>query len=230
MVAAPQLRLGAGRTLRPGVVFAAKESAPADPNDRSSNQIQFDERQGGLTGVPSSGPGAQVGSLYVRELAGVPPNTAAVGIGMSNAPVSPCRRSPTRTWSSARTRSTGLRLGTFTCGQVFDPGQITGAARVTFDGTNSVNVQASPPAGPGSSMTDWTRGLAPWCHWCRDRRGRHGRQRGSINTSGTRESVGQPAVSRSRRSKNALLAGGYTVGAGDSNPRLLPCKGSALAS
>jgi hypothetical protein len=115
--------------LQPGVVFAAEETVPANPNNLSSNQVQFDNRQGEFALVPVSEPGAEVGNLYVRTSAAVPSNSFAVGIGMSDAPVFAVSAQPNTNLVFHPNPEYWIAAGMFTAGEVLDPDQITSQAR-----------------------------------------------------------------------------------------------------
>src|SRR5690349_19347554 len=56
-------------SLKPGVQFETQETMPADPDDLTCNQIQFDYQKGAFAFIP--GPATdkpQAGSLYISEL------------------------------------------------------------------------------------------------------------------------------------------------------------------
>lgn len=128
-------------TLQPGSVFAALAAVPADPNNLSSNQVQFDNREGEFTLVPVSEPGAEVGHLYVRASPSVPPNSAAVGIGMSGAPVFAVSAQPNTNLVFHPNPEYWIAAGMFTAGEVLDPDQITSQAQVTFAGTFAMKAE-----------------------------------------------------------------------------------------
>jgi hypothetical protein len=128
-------------TLQPGVVFAVEETVPADPNDLSSNQVEFDNHQGELTLVPVSDPGAEVGNLYVRVSAAVPPDIFAVGIGMSDAPVFAVSAQPNSNLVFHANPEYWIAAGMFTAGQVVDPDRITSQVQVTFDGAFAMKAE-----------------------------------------------------------------------------------------
>src|SRR4051812_36666346 len=78
-------------TLIPGVYFDASQVWPADPNTvgtssdtRAGNQIGLSPPSANAYSFTSTAtPGAQAGSLYVKEDANIPLKRASVGIGMS---------------------------------------------------------------------------------------------------------------------------------------------------
>ena len=120
-------------------MFAVEETVPADPSNLSSNQVQFDSRQGEFT--PVSEPGAEVGNLYVRTSAAVPANNFAVGIGMSDAPVFAVSAQPNSNLVFHPNPEYWNAAGMFTAGEVLDPDQITSQAEVTFDGTFAMKAE-----------------------------------------------------------------------------------------
>lgn len=126
-------------TLKPGVTFNAQQTMPADPENLQSNQIQFDYRQGAFTFV--NGPAAgtpQLGSLYIRELSGVPANTASVGIGMSNSGTFVVPAMPNMNLVFTPHPEYWLTAGTFTISEMLDVEEITNEVAVPFNGTFSM--------------------------------------------------------------------------------------------
>jgi hypothetical protein len=123
-------------SLQPGVTFRAQETEPADPDDLTANQIQFDYRNGAFTFVPGPAAGvAELGSLYIRELSAIPTATATVGIGMSNAGVFVVQAQPNMNLVFTPHPEYWVTAGTYEQGQVMNIEQITQEAAVPFDGT-----------------------------------------------------------------------------------------------
>jgi hypothetical protein len=126
-------------SLIPGVTFNAQQVVATDPDDLNANQIQFDFRNGAFTFVPGNSAGtAELGSLYIRELPGIPANTALVGIGMSNAGTFAVEAQPNINLVFTPHPEYWITAGTFTQGQVVDTEQITNEAEVPYDGTFSM--------------------------------------------------------------------------------------------
>ncbi len=127
-------------SLKPGVTFAAQQTLPADPESLTSNQIQFDYRNGAFTFVPGSAAGTpRLGSLYIRELSGIPSNTATVGIGMSNSGTFAVPAQPNTNLVFTPHPEYWLTAGTLTPGQLLDIEEITNEVSVPFDGTFSMH-------------------------------------------------------------------------------------------
>ncbi|RLK54615.1 protein rhiA [Actinokineospora cianjurensis] len=123
-------------SLQPGVTFKAQQTIGADPENLANNQIQFDYRQGAFTFVDGAAVGTpQLGSLYIRELNGVPANSATVGIGMSNAGTFAVQAQPNTNLVFTPHPEYWLTAGTFSAGEVLDIEQITNEAAVPYDGT-----------------------------------------------------------------------------------------------
>ena len=128
-------------TLQPGVAFKPQQAIPANPNSLGSNQIQFDYRNGAFTFIPGSAGGSpKLGSLYIRELAAIPPNTAAVGIGMSGAGTFVVPAQPNMNLVFTPHPQYWITFGNYTSGQVLDLEDITSEIEVSFDGTFSKRV------------------------------------------------------------------------------------------
>jgi hypothetical protein len=126
-------------SLKPGVTFEAQQVVAADPNDLTSNQIQFDFRDGAFTFVPGPAAGnAETGSLYIGQQGGVAPKTAMVGIGMSNAGTFAAEAQPNINLVFTPHPEYWVTAGTFTQGQVVNIEEITNEAEVPYDSTFSM--------------------------------------------------------------------------------------------
>ncbi|HEU5475596.1 MAG TPA: hypothetical protein VFV67_33560 [Actinophytocola sp.] len=137
-------------TLKPGVVFRAQQIRPADPESLNSNQIQFDYLQNAFTFLPGNAIGTpQLGSLYIRELSGIPANTAMVGIGMSNAGTFAVPAQPNTNLVFTPHPEYWITAGTFTHGEVLDIEQITNEVGVPFDATFAMSAVLD-------SQNNWT--------------------------------------------------------------------------
>jgi hypothetical protein len=137
-------------SLKPGVTFQAQQIMDADPESLTSNQIQFDYRNGAFTFVPGSAAGnAELGSLYIRELAGIPANTASVGIGMSNSGTFAVPAQPNTNLVFTPHPEYWVTAGTFAQGQVLDIEQITNELAVPYDATFSMQAVLD-------SQNNWT--------------------------------------------------------------------------
>ncbi len=137
-------------SLKPGVTFQAQQIVAADPESLTSNQIQFDYRSGAFTFVPGTAAGnAELGSLYIRELAGIPANTATVGIGMSNAGTFAVPAQPNTNLVFTPEPEYWVTAGTFTQGEVLDVEQITNELAVPYDATFSMQAVLD-------SQNNWT--------------------------------------------------------------------------
>jgi hypothetical protein len=137
-------------SLKPGVTFQAQQIVDADPESLTSNQIQFDYRSGAFTFVPGSAAGnAELGSLYIRELAAIPANTATVGIGMSNAGTFAVPAQPNTNLVFTPHPEYWVTAGTFAQGQVLDIEQITNELAVPYDATFSMQAVLD-------SQNNWT--------------------------------------------------------------------------
>lgn len=123
-------------SLQPGVTFKAQQTWAADPDDLTKNQVLFSYENNAFTFQHGNAAGtAQLGSLYIRELSGVPVSTATVGIGMSNAGVFAVQAEPNMNLVFTPHPEYWLTAGTFEQGAVLDIEQITNEAAVPFDGT-----------------------------------------------------------------------------------------------
>lgn len=127
-------------SLKPGVLFKAQQVVATDPDNLTANQIQFDFRDGAFTFVQGGAAGTpELGSLYIRQLSGVPANAALVGIGMSNAGTFAVPVQPNINLVFTPHPEYWVTAGTFTQGQVVDTEEITNEAEVPYDGTFSMN-------------------------------------------------------------------------------------------
>jgi rhizosphere induced protein len=137
-------------SLKPGVTFQAQQIVPADPDSLTSNQIQFDFRNGAFTFLPGAAAGTpELGSLYIRQLGGVPANGAMVGIGMSNAGTFAVAAQPNINLVFTPHPEYWVTAGTFAQGQVLDIEEITNEAEVPYDGTFAMQAVLS-------STNEWT--------------------------------------------------------------------------
>ena len=136
--------------VKPGVTFNAEQIMYANPDSLTTNQIQFDYRSGAFTFLPGNAAGnAELGSLYIWELSGIPANTAMVGIGMSNAGTFAVQAQPNTNLVFTPHPDYWLTVGTFRQGQVLDVEQITNEAAVPFDATFSMQAVLD-------SQNNWT--------------------------------------------------------------------------
>lgn len=134
-------------TLQPGVTFKAQQTVSADPNNLNNNQVVFADQLpqwGGtkpaLTFLPGSAAGnAQLGSLYIRELSTIPPRSASVGIGMSNAGVFVVDAEPNMNLVFTPHPEYWVTAGLFEQGEVLNIEQITNTAMVDFNSTFNMN-------------------------------------------------------------------------------------------
>jgi hypothetical protein len=123
-------------SLKPGVTFEAQQVLSADPDSQIGNQTQFDFRNGAFTFVPGPAAGnAVLGSLYIRQLSGIPAGAATVGIGMSNAGTFAVEAQPNINLVFTPHPEYWVTAGTFTQGQVVNTEEITNEAEVDFDST-----------------------------------------------------------------------------------------------
>ncbi|WP_410566131.1 hypothetical protein [Amycolatopsis sp. cmx-4-61] len=123
-------------SLKPGVTFEAQQVEPADPDDLGANQIQFDYREGAFTFVHGNAQGTpQLGSLYIRQLGSVPPGTATVGIGMSNAGTFAVPAQPNINLVLTPHPQYWVTAGTFEQGEVLSLEEITNEVMVPYDST-----------------------------------------------------------------------------------------------
>lgn len=126
----------------PGSTFRAGQVWPADPADPAQQQVLLDYASGAYTfrqGQATANP--QAGSLYIRELAGLPVgDEAAVGIGMSGAGTFVVPAQPNVNLVFTPHPRYWITAGTFDTGQVLDIEQITTSAQVDFpSGVHSMN-------------------------------------------------------------------------------------------
>lgn len=132
-------------SLKPGVVFAPQQSLPADPSLMSANQTQFASTEGTFAFQPGAAAGSpQLGSLYIRQLSSIPPSTAAVGIGMSNAGVFVVQAEPNQNLVFTPHPEYWITAGHFAAGQVLDLEQISNEAMVAFNGTFEMTATLGP--------------------------------------------------------------------------------------
>lgn len=129
-------------SLQPGEIFLAQQIQGADPNDLTANHVLFDCRNGAFTLTP--GGVAKLGSLYVTVSSGVPIDTAAVGIGMSNAGVFAVQAQPNTNLVFTPHPEYWITAGTYEQGQVLDLEQITNSANVEFEATTDMVAVLSP--------------------------------------------------------------------------------------
>jgi hypothetical protein len=123
-------------SLKPGVTFQAQQMVDADPDDLNNNQVQFDFRNGAFTFVSGAALGVpELGKLYIRQLGGISPNTATVGIGMSNAGTFAVEAQPNINLVFTPHPEYWITAGTFTQGMVLDMEEITNEAEVPYDST-----------------------------------------------------------------------------------------------
>lgn len=127
-------------TLVPGVYFDASQSWPADPSVlspstevKAGNQIGISHPSAGaytFTSTPS--PGAQKGSLYIKEDPNIPLKRASVGIGMSGAGTFAVQSQPNLNLTFTPHPIYYLAAGTYTQGEVLDVGSITNPTDIRF--------------------------------------------------------------------------------------------------
>lgn len=103
--------------LVPGVIFEAGQTIAADLS--KTNQITFTNQDGafGFTDQ-TAGPGS--GSLYIRTDGSVPPNLAAVGIGMSGAPTFAAPALPNQTVIFSPQPKYWITFGDYLAGEVLN--------------------------------------------------------------------------------------------------------------
>ena len=118
----------------PGSTFRSGQVWPADPGDPAQQQVLLDYANGAYTfrqGQATADP--RPGSLYIRELAGIPlGDEAGVGIGMSGAATFVVPAQPNLNLVFTPHPSYWVTAGTFETGQVLDVEEITNQARVEF--------------------------------------------------------------------------------------------------
>jgi len=125
--------------LIPGVFFDASQIWPADPSvlgvssdTRAGNQIGLSHASGAYNFTSTPTPGAQVGSLYVKEDASIPLKQASVGIGMSGSGTFVVQSQPNLNLSFTPHPVYYLAAGTYTQGEVLDIGSITNPTPIRF--------------------------------------------------------------------------------------------------
>jgi hypothetical protein len=132
-------------SLKPGIQFETQALVAADPDDLKLNQIQFDYVNGIFAFIPGPATGGpQPGSLYIRELGGIPVNTAAVGIGMSEAATFAVMAHPDTQPAFTPHPSYWITAGTFLKGQVIDVELIADEAEVVFEDTDELLATLNP--------------------------------------------------------------------------------------
>ena len=122
-------------TLKPGSVFTASQSWPADPAGKSApQQALLTYANGAYTfnkgaqPVPTPEPG----SLYIHEDASVPLRQASVGIGMSGSPAFAVPAQPNQNLVFTTHPEYWVTAGTFTPGQIIDEEQVSDKAAIEF--------------------------------------------------------------------------------------------------
>jgi hypothetical protein len=127
-------------TLIPGVYFDASQTWPADPSivgtsseTKPGNQIGFSHPSANaytFTSTPT--PGAQSGSLYVKEDPNIPLKRASVGIGMSGSGTFAVQSQPNLNLAFTPHPIYFLAAGTYTQGEVLDIGSVTNPTDIRF--------------------------------------------------------------------------------------------------
>jgi rhizosphere induced protein len=120
--------------LRPGVTFKPQQTVDADPQDANTNHTRFESTGGSFNFVPDANPGP-AGTLTIREAATVPPDTASVGLSMSNGPIFAVQAQPNTNLVFRPIPNYWITAGTFEAGAVIDPEQITNEAQLPFQGS-----------------------------------------------------------------------------------------------
>jgi hypothetical protein len=125
--------------LKPGVYFDASQTWPADPSvdgvstDRSGgNQIGFSHESNAYRFTSTPTPGAQTGSLYIKQDAKIPLKQASVGIGMAGSGTFAVQSQPNLNLTFTPHPKYFLAAGTFTQGEVLDVGSITNPVEIRF--------------------------------------------------------------------------------------------------
>ncbi|MGW4210598.1 hypothetical protein ACWEIJ_21585 [Lentzea sp. NPDC004789] len=126
--------------LAPGVLFKASETWPADPGvlkvatpEEAGNQIGFFQEESGeyrFASTPTKG--ARLGTLYFSEDGYIPPDQAAVGIGMSGSPAYAIQAQARRPLDLTLHPNYCLTAGSFQQGEVLDIGSIKNFASINF--------------------------------------------------------------------------------------------------
>jgi rhizosphere induced protein len=127
-------------TLKPGVFFDASQSWPADPSIvgvssdvKPGNQIGFAHPSpSAYTFISTPTPGAQAGSLYIKQDQTVPLKRASVGIGMSGSGTFAVQAQPNMNLNFSPHPAYYLAAGTYTQGEVLDIGSISNPAEIRY--------------------------------------------------------------------------------------------------
>jgi rhizosphere induced protein len=124
-------------SFRPGIVFRPQATVATDPDNESVNHIRLASNGGGVTFVRDNDP-ARRGSLAIRQEAGVPRGSAAVGIGMSNEPIFAVQAEPNVNLTLTPHPDYWVTAGTYERGQALDADRITNEAHLPFGGTTAM--------------------------------------------------------------------------------------------
>lgn len=116
--------------LIPGVMFAASQTWPADP-DGHNNQVTLTDANGVFTFANQTA-GPAEGSLYIVQDGTIPENTAAVGIAMSGAGTFVVGAEPNIQAMFTPTPNYWITFGEYTQGEVIDIEQITNSAQILY--------------------------------------------------------------------------------------------------
>ncbi|WP_202919386.1 hypothetical protein [Saccharothrix deserti] len=126
-------------TLKPGVFFDASQTWPADPGvvkpstpTVAGNQIGFGRPEGAYTFTSAPTPGAEAGTLYVKQGSDLPLRQASVGIGMSGAGAFAVQAQPNLNLNFTPHPTYFLAAGTYQQGEVLNVGTITNVLPVEF--------------------------------------------------------------------------------------------------
>jgi hypothetical protein len=127
-------------TLKPGVFFDASQTWPADPSvvglssqTKPGNQIGFSHPSAdAYTFTSTPVPGAQTGSLYIKEDPNLPLKRASVGIGMSGSGTFAVQAQPNMNLTFSPHPKYYLAAGTYSQGEVLDIGSITNPAEIRY--------------------------------------------------------------------------------------------------
>jgi hypothetical protein len=139
--------------LSPGVTFTASQNVPADLASNNLITLDYD----GAFHFGTQGSGTPQGSLYIEQTNNIPPNKAAVGIGMSKAGTFVVQAQSNIDVTFTPHPSYYVAFGTFEQGEVLDEQQMTLGAKVEFapnvyvmyatlDAGNRWTISATPPA------------------------------------------------------------------------------------
>lgn len=115
--------------LVPGVTVEASQVLPADPT--GSNSIKLIHDGFGFS-FEDPGTESQPGSLLIQEDATIPPNTAAVGIGMSGAATFMVQAQPNMNVVFTPHPEYWVAFGNFEQGEVLDVEEMTNAMQINF--------------------------------------------------------------------------------------------------